>query len=69
MVESESLSTESQELIDFQWRIGCLGVNGLLGVSGLSGKCFGEGTGVPLGVLTGNGHGVSYLLHCQKERL
>ena len=69
MVESESLSTESQELTDFQWRIWHFGVNGLLGVSGLSvgvwvqrgldGECFGEGIGVPLGVLTGEGCSVS----------
>ena len=27
---------------------------------GLGGECFGEGTGVPLGVLTGDGRGVSF---------
>ena len=27
--------------------------------SGLDGKCSGEGIGVPLGVLTGDSHGVS----------
>ena len=69
MVESESLSTDSLELIYSRQGVGHLCVNGLLEVSGLSvgvgvrrgldGKCSGEGTGVPLGVLTGNGHGVS----------
>ena len=69
MMDSVSLSIDSSELTDSQCGIGCLGVNGLLGVSGLFvgvgvrnglvGKCFGEGMGHPSGVPTGDGHGVS----------
>ena len=65
MMESDSLSVDSPELTD-SWRgIGCLGVNGLLGASGLLvgigvqkglvGEYFGEGMGDPSGVLTGDG--------------
>ena len=70
MIESESLSTESLKLIISQQGIGHLGVNGLLEVSGLSmgvgvwwglnDECYGERTGVPLGVLTSDGHSVSF---------
>ena len=54
----------------FDEELGHFGVNGLLGVSGLSvgvgaqrglyGKCSGEVTGDPFGVLTGDGLGVSF---------
>ena len=64
MVESESLSLESLELTESWQGVGHLGITGLLGVFGLSvgvdGKCPGEGTGVPFGVLTGDGHSVSF---------
>ena len=69
IIGSDSLSDDSLELVDTQRGIRHLGVNGLLGVSGLSvgvwvqrgldSECFGEEIGVPLGVLTGHGHGVS----------
>ena len=48
---SVSLSTESSELTDSQCGIGCLGVNGLPGVSGLF---------VGIGVRNGDGCGVSF---------
>ena len=66
---SDSLSDDSLELVDAQRRIGCLGIHGLLGVSGLFvgvevlkglvSECLGEGMGDPSGVMTGEGHGVS----------
>ena len=69
MMESDSLSADSLELTDSRCEIGHLGVNGLLGVSGLFvevgvqkglvGECFGEGMGDPSGVLAGDGHSVS----------
>ena len=69
MMGSDSLSDDSSELVDAQHGIGCLGVNGLLGVSGLFlgvgvqkglvGECLGEGMGDSSGVTTGDGPGVS----------
>ena len=45
MVESESLSTESLELIDSQQGVGHLGVNGLLGVWTFCGSWSLKGSG------------------------
>ena len=69
MVELESLSIESQELTESRRGVGHLGITGLLGVFGLSvgvgvwcgldGECPGEDAGVPSGVSTDDGHGVS----------
>ena len=69
MVKSESLSTESPELVDAQCGIRPLGINGLLEVSGLFvgvgvqkglvGECLGEGMGDSSGVMIGDGHSVS----------
>ena len=69
MMESVSLSIDSSELTDSWCGIGHLGVNGLLGVSGLFagvgvqnglvGECFGEGMRDPSGVPAGDGCGVS----------
>ena len=66
---SDSLSDDSLELVDAQRGIGCLGIHGLLRVSGhfvgvgvrkgLIGECLGEGMGEPSGVTTGDGCGVS----------
>ena len=68
MMGSDSLSDDSSELVDARRGIGHLGVNGLLGVSGLFvgvgvqkglvGECLGEGMGDSSGVLTGDGHGI-----------
>ena len=70
MVESESLSIASLELAKSQQGAGCPDITGLLGVFGLpvgvgvqwglDGKCSGEEAGVPFGVLTGDGHCVSF---------
>ena len=69
MVEPESLSIESQELTESRRGVEHLVITGLLGVfrlsvgvevwCGLDGECPGEEIGVPFGVLTGDGHGVS----------
>ena len=68
MMGSVSQSIESSELFDSRCGIGCLGVNGLPGASGLSvgvgnrkglvGECFGEGMGDSSGVMIGDGCGV-----------
>ena len=70
MVESESLSIESLELTESQQGVGHLGITGLLRVfglfvgvgvqCGLDGECPGEETGVPFGVLIGDGCSVSF---------
>ena len=69
MMGSDSLSDNSPELVDARCGIRHLGVNGLLGVSGLFvrigvqkglvGECLGEGMRDSSEVLTGNGCGVS----------
>ena len=66
---SDSLSDDSPELVDARHGIRHLGVNRLLGVSGLFvgvgiqkglvGECLGEGMGDSSGVMTGDGRGVS----------